>query len=418
MVGVEKTTLEQQTISDPAEAITIFNAKSDTTAIPIVLVPEPRLCCSCCFTVPTGANSIIEECGADADPESLADAGLHCAPYWKRVAYMVSPQAITYNAPVKACPTKDNVMVDCDLSLVLHIGNLSRPQDVKNFVYKLGARRFNEYLSAASDEGIRQLVRDTPLDDVYELRGSGGQAGPEGLLTSLSTTFKPYGIEFKRAVITDVHIGDELVEILQGTTEFSAKIEEAIKEHDHKLKLIAYDHDQRMRTLDKDYDRRIQDAQNDQTVAIVNREEEKVNAESRRAVNFKNAEEKASVDHKRAQADFEVITAQAQEQNQTLLGQVQSECEQKKIAAAQEAKVRIADSQAELDASRDRAQAVLAVATAEGGAIEKLKAIREHKLRLAQMEVFENVAKTSKLCFSGETGEKFLASMIDFSSEL
>merc|ERR550517_1098367 len=98
---------------------------------------------------------------------------------------------------------------------------LGQPQMVKDFVYRLGARRFNEYLSAAADEGIRQLVRDTPLDDVYELRGSGGQAGPETLLRSLTTTFKPYGIEFKRAVITDVHIGDELVEILQGTTEFS-----------------------------------------------------------------------------------------------------------------------------------------------------------------------------------------------------
>merc|ERR1719495_2275845 len=123
-------------------------------------------------------------------------------------------------------------MVDCDLSLVIHIGSPQQPRRVKDFVYKLGARRFNEYLSAAADEGIRQLVRDT--------------------------TFDEFGIVFKRAAITDVHIGTKLVKILQGTTEFSAKINEAKKEHEHKMKLITYDHDQELKQKDRDYDRRIQ----------------------------------------------------------------------------------------------------------------------------------------------------------------
>merc|ERR1719361_311432 len=185
---------------------------------------------------------------------------------------------------------------------------------VKDFVYKLGARWFNEYLSAAADEGIRQLVRDTALDDVYELRGSGGQKGPALLLTSLQETFDPFGVEFKRAAITDVHIGTKLIKILQGTTEFSAKIHEATKEHEHKMKLITYDHDQELKQKDRDYDRRIQDAQNDQQVALVDREKQTVDAEARRGIRVTSAQENSAVLLKRAEADLNVVTAKASEE--------------------------------------------------------------------------------------------------------
>lgn len=412
---VNKTNLVQMSISDPNEAISYFNTTTGDS-IPIVLVPSSRLCCSCCFSVPSGTNSIIENCGEDDAPEQLAEAGLHCGPYWKQVAYMVTPQAITYNAPVKKCPTRDNVMVDCDLSLVIHIGPM--PDQIKAFVYKLGARRFNEYLSAAADEGIRQLVRDTALDDVYELRGSGGQAGPESLLASLSETFQPYGVVFKRAAITDVHIGRNLIKILQGTTEFSAKITEAKKEHELEMKKIMYSHDQDMKTKDRDYDRRIQDAQNDQKVALVDRKKQEVDAQSRRNVNVTMAEEQASVIIRRAQAEFDVVTAEAEQANQKLLASIESKAQTDRIGAEQEAKTMIADSQAELDAARDRAEAILAVASAEGNSADKLKVMREHKLRMAHFEVSENIAKRSKVVISGQTGEDFIANMVGFSPSL
>merc|ERR1719411_711189 len=100
------------------------------------------------------------------------------------------------------------------------------------------------------------------------------------LLNGLTEIFEPFGIIFKRAAITDVHIGKKLIKILQGTTEFTAKIKEAEKEHEHKMKLITYDHDQEMATKDRDYDRRIQDSQNDQKVALVDRKKQEVDAES------------------------------------------------------------------------------------------------------------------------------------------
>jgi len=331
---------------------------------------------------------------------------------------MVSPQAITYNAPVKKCPTKDNVLVDCDLSLVIHIGNPAQPRMVKDFVYKLGARRFNEYLGAAADEGIRQLVRDTALDDVYELRGSGGQAGPETLLKSLQETFDEFGVVFKRAAITDVHIGTKWVKILQGTTEFQAKIEEAEKEHKQNMQLITYDHDQELKQKDRDYDRRIQDAQNDQQVALVDRDKLTTDADGRRGIAVTQANEAAAVLLKRSQAELTVATATAQEETERLLAGIQAKAAKDKIGAEQEGKVRVTDAEAEMQAAKDKAAAILAEADAEGKAASSLVAVREHKLKMARFEVSENIAKNSKVVISGETGEKLIASMVDFDSSM
>jgi len=155
--------------------------------------------------------------------------------------------------------------------------------------------------------------------------------------------------------------------------------------------------------------------QNDQQVALVDREKQVVDAESRRGVRVTNAQEASAVLLKRAEADFNVVTSKAQEETERLLGEIQSQTERQKIVAEQEAKVRIADADAELAAAQDRAAALQAEAQAEGRAATSLRAMREHKLKMAQFEVSENIAKNSKVVIGGDLGEKMLCSMVDFS---
>lgn len=48
------------------------------------------------------------------------------------------------------------------------------PQDefrVKNFVYRLGAARFDELLFAEIDEGIRTFINGIWLSQVFDLKG-------------------------------------------------------------------------------------------------------------------------------------------------------------------------------------------------------------------------------------------------------
>jgi len=210
------------TIQTPMNAVDAFNNRSGD--IPLVLIPDDRWICSCWFSVPTGASSILQFCGADVDEKSLASPGLHIKPFCYNIAYCVTKQSNTYKAPVKSCPTKDNVMVDCDLTLVFRISE--DPVEVKNFVFNLGAVRFDEFLTAATEEGIRQLVRRTLHTNVYELRGG---VHVKEMMEDLNSKFNPFGVRFTECAITEVRFRGDLAKTLQATTEFDSKFKEEVK---------------------------------------------------------------------------------------------------------------------------------------------------------------------------------------------
>ena len=76
---------------------------------------------------------------------------------------------VNYNAPVANCPTKDNAYISVDLYF-----NFRMPlgeEQVKNFVYRLGAARFDELLYAEIDENIRIFINGIWLSQVFDLKG-------------------------------------------------------------------------------------------------------------------------------------------------------------------------------------------------------------------------------------------------------
>jgi uncharacterized membrane protein YqiK len=323
---------------------------------------------------------------------------------------MVTQQSCTYNAPVKSCPTKDNVMVDCELTLVFSIG--PDPNDVKNFVYNLGALKFNEFLAAECEEAIRQLIRVTELSEVYELRGS-SSIHVQNVLKVLDDKFKEFGVTFTKAAITDVVLNDELRRILQGTTEFKTKIRELDKEHEHNMKIITYDYQQKLSEQERTYDRKLQDIEADINVALVTRKKDIVNAESRREVAVTKQNEHAAVAKKRAEASLAVAQSKAEQENAELLATVQSNSEAAKIKIDKETEVAIFESEQMIKVAENKAIALKTEAKAEGDAAESLKVIREHNLEMAKLEVVEAISKRAKIVISGDQGDALIGSMLD-----
>jgi len=410
---MSRTIVGQRNIDSPSDAQRVFNTAS-VMNLPIVLVPADRWWCSCYYTVPSGVSCITQRFGADCDDQvngvrQLAEPGLQCAPSFTQVKYCVTKQACTYEAPVKSCPTIDNVMVDCELTLMFQIG--PEPQKVRDFIYKLGAVRFNEFLSAAVDEAMRQLVRGEKLENVLELRGS-GQAGVRRVMESLNGKFKAFGVSFTRAVINNVRLGSMLEKLMEDTTNFRTKIKDIEKEHDVEMKKVNYDYEQRRAELDRDYDRRLQDIENDMNVALIDRKKLKIAAESKKEVNITKANENRSVQRLKAQADLDVSTLQGKETNEALLAKVNSKAEAEKIAAERDCKVRIAESEAMVKVAEDNAEALRTEANAEGQAAASLKTVREWELQMAKLEVSELMARKSKVVISGANGDRLLASWL------
>jgi len=311
---------------------------------------------------------------------------------------------------VKLCPTIDNVMVDCQLTLVFQIG--PEPEQVRNFVYKLGAIRFNEFLSCEIDEGVRQLIRGEKLENVLELRGS-SQAGVRRVLENLNLKFNRFGVRFLRAVIQEVRLGGKLEKMMEETTNFRTKIKDIEKEHEVEMKQVRYDYEQKRAELDRDYDRRLQDIENDMTVALIDRKKMKISAESRKEVNITKAEENRSVERQQAQADLDVSTMQGKQTNEALLAKVYAKSASDKIAAERDAKVRVAEAEAMVQVAQNKALALKTEAAAEGSAASSLKTVREWELQMAKLEVSELMARKSKIVIAGKNGDRLIGSLMN-----
>jgi len=416
-----KTQLIQKNISFPSQAQKAFGMRTAENAVPLVLVPADRWWCSCYYTVPSGVSCITQKFGKDCDPLTnrpdprdnrkkimgLTSAGLKCSPAWSQVKYCVTKQSISYEAPVKSCPTIDNVMVDCELTLVFEIG--PEPEEVRNFVYKLGAPRFNEFLAAAVDEGIRQLVRGEQLKNVLELRGS-SQAGVRKVMDSLNKKFKAFGVKFTRAVIKDVRLPPMLRRLLEDTTNFKTKIREITKTHEVSMNEIQYNEERDGAELDKQYERIVQDLENDMKVALIDREKMKVKAQEKRQVNIIRVQEEAATQETRANADKNVATTNAQKEVEGIKADVEARTEAAKIAAVKDAQVRVEESEAMVEVAQKNADALLQEAGAEDKAKAGLKSVREWELEMAKCEVNEAIARKSKIVIAGATGERLVDS--------
>lgn len=380
--------------------------------VPVVLVPASRNCCSCYYTVPSGPNCIETSWGKDTDPNSLAHTGLSCAPFWKQISFAVVRGACTYNAPVKSCPTADNVMVDCDLVLIFEIG--PDPGEIRKFCYKLGAARFDNFLQAAVEETMRQLIRTCAHTEVYELKG-GADKRVRDSMHELNKKFQEFGVKFSRMAITDVKFTANLQALLQSVTNFESQNKEEIKRQKHNMDEIENKRNRTITELEQRHRRLIQDAKATRTRVEISRSEMEVQYNKESAVKL--TQEKQSMTTRCMEASSKLATAEAtgNRNKEESLAVIRAKESQTKITVTQECESSIFAAKARLQAAEAQRDAVIIDAQAEKAAAAKLKVMREHELRMAKMEVMQAMAANNKIVISGEQGDKLINELMDSS---
>ena len=78
----------------------------------------------------------------------------------------------------------------------------TQESEVKNFVYKLGAGRFDELLYAEIDENIRTFVNGIWLSQVFDLKGEMAQK----MIQELNLKFAQFGVIFENCNVKNVHV--------------------------------------------------------------------------------------------------------------------------------------------------------------------------------------------------------------------
>lgn len=302
--------------------------------------------------IPSGVFALMTKYGKYV---GVYQAGRHLLPPWFKVAYMVTRQSTAYNAPVKDCPTADNVMVKVDLLLVFNV------EDPEKFVYKLGAEKFGDLLASTAEEAIRSLVRGINHNHAYELRGKG--AGE--MIGSLNEIFSTFGVVFTSASITNVVLPPDLASALENQTVFDAKKREQEKQQEYQMKVLN----------DKEALAR----------AELNKKNERLSADEtankERQLIMKESAEVSSLKEKRLA----------------------------EIKAEQGANVLQIQAKARLRAAEIDAQALQARAQAEGSVAADLDAVRAHELELERLRVLQALAANGKVVISGNNGDNLIA---------
>jgi hypothetical protein len=185
----------------------------------LVIVPSTPTCPQPYFTVPAGPYVLWQSWGKN---KGQLSPGLKlCWMPWNRVSHIVTKAAITYDAPAYNVPTADNVMVEVDVSITFSI--TGGDDAAADFVYKIGARNFNDYLSSKIEEAIRGLVYGVTHNKVNDLR----EEFAVTMLDNLKSKFMVFGVRMMNVKVTDVKLPTELQQRLEKTTAFQTKIEEA-----------------------------------------------------------------------------------------------------------------------------------------------------------------------------------------------
>lgn len=297
-------------------------------------------------------------------------------------------------------------MVNVDLSLTFRIG--PDIDAATNFIYGLGAHRFDELLSAVTEESIRGLVYSVTHDKVNDLR----EEFATGMLKTLNSKTSRYGVQIMNVKITDVVLPRDLQHRLERTTAFKTKMGEQEKSHENRVRVLEDEATKELETIRKTNARRIQDLKAQRKRYEIERRELEEKAKGEARVQEVKAMTAADVALKKAHGDETVAKVHARQNAEALLKKTQVEAQRMRIEAEQEATVMKKNSEAGLKVAESNAAAMVAKAEAEAEGAEALAEKRRYELEWARLAILEKIAGKGRRFITGEKGQAILDDLV------
>eukprot|EP00928_Gymnodinium_smaydae_P072151 TRINITY_DN55565_c0_g1_i1.p1 TRINITY_DN55565_c0_g1~~TRINITY_DN55565_c0_g1_i1.p1 ORF type:complete len:420 (-),score=114.88 TRINITY_DN55565_c0_g1_i1:186-1445(-) len=398
-----KSTCVQKNISNTNDALTIFSSTDTRTGeIPLVLVPRHRSP----FTnpgdwwvfVPTGCYCLAQWFGKDV---GKAEAGMsfHLPGY--RIAYMVTQQNCNYNAPVKECPTSDNVRVGVDVVVVFSIRNPEK------FIYNLGAVHFDHLLSGAVDEGIRLLVREQSHSTVKYLRGSRS----EELLKSLNAKFEACGVNFSSCQITSVYLPRSLDDCLENTTAMKKAMEKSTREQALEMKSIEQKSEIDIRLLERQLEEAKVKEGGKKTQAELRHKSALVKAHETRGVAEIEATEKAQVDQMKLNSQLQRTATELNKQRVERMSKVEAAVEARRAKADNEYFKVLTEAEAEKTQLLGEAESLKLDAEAEANTSAHLVHKRKFELEMAEKDAILQLAQKADFNLIGAPADALITAV-------
>jgi len=381
------------------DAVSILSTKSDDGEIPLVLVPSHRSTLSILLTVPTGVFCLLQKFGQDMGE---VEPGLHVMPSYYRIAYVVSKQACSYDAPVRECPTSDDVRVNIDVVVVFRI------VDASHFIYKLGVKNFDEYLSGTVDESIRILVRQQDHKTVYELRGEKAEA----MLSNLNEKFKDYGVAFTAVKIVSVWLPTDLQQALEDTTKMSKAMEKMKRKNEFEMMQISQESEMKIEQIKRTSEQEIVKQQGKKKRCELQFEQDSVKAEQDGKVALIRAEGKAEVLNHEVMASLNRTKTESETHRVEQIAKAEADSTGLRLKADLDYEKVLIEASWQEEAMICDAAATKHEASAEKEMSRSYVAKRKHDMDLREKVILQNLAGTGNFNLVGTSGDKVINSMM------
>ena len=400
-----QTVLTQNAIPSLSERNVTNGFRKRGNKTPIILsVKEPCCPIQCCLTIPSQYVVLFQKWNKDVTLETGKKAGLVCCwPWYKRVSHVVTKSSISYDAPIANCPTKDNVKVQVDVSFNFQIG--PSEENVKKFVYSLGAARFQELLQAETEEAIRTLVFGIPVMSVRDLREEISQS----MTSALNRSVNKYGVIIQNIRITDTKLPKELDRTLSQTTEFKSQIDALQKTHSAKMQELTDNEKRENVKQEKHWEREVQEIEAECAKAEINRQHALIQAQSKLEVSVTNARSEAHSKITVAAAQKRDAVTGAEKYKIQEIEKSRYEVKQLLVQADQTLKTKTLEAKAIVAIAKSESDGIKARADAEAVASEQMEEARQHEIQLGRLKTLGKLASSGNMVITGESGERILS---------
>ena len=300
-------------------------------------------------------------------------------------------------------------MIDINLSLTFAIG--PNYEDAEAFVYTLGTTRFDEFLAAEVEEGIRGLVYSVTHDRVNDLREEFAQ----GMLSGLARKFAPFGVQVKNVKVTEVKLPHHVAQTLEQTTTFRTKISEIAKKHENTIRVIQDEASQELEAVVRHNVRRKQDLTAQCKRYEIEHKEILDEMLGQARVQEMEAKSKMDVLIASGKGDLEVAKAEGEKTAEEITRTMQVQCAERKIKVDQTAAVMALESQALLKAAENDSKALIATAEAENNSTAGLE-VKAGTSSSGSGRGDEELAANGRRLVTGKMGSTVLQEMVPSST--
>jgi len=352
----------------------------------------PTCCCvPCCYvSIPSGFSAIVTKFGAEVQgdlPDGSWSPGCHCFSPFNTVDKLVTQQMIVFDTPVQNVKTADNINVTIDVVVVFVI------EQAKDFVYQLGAEKFDDRLRNKEAEVLRTWANEIMVEDVHDLRSRDGAS----VLADFNNEFGKYGVKFTHFTVRSVVIPNNMA------TDFENKTLYDTQDHEKKMTFtsdrLQMSHKEGQSKLREECDnaRLAAEEQAEVTKAVLGKEIKEIENESNRAIIEVQTTREADVRQVNANAELEVAKMQSEIMKIEREIKSSTAADVGRLAAQTIAYRKSKEAEGRIEEAAKLASGKRALAEGEGEASSAFAARRQQEAEMSRLNILDKLAKNTQI---------------------